>query len=112
MQNKPNFCRDKMNISNVLTKDYENKIAFGLRAKQTQSNPILSAIASTLRSKATAEDELAKADSNVALQKWAVTTFDFDGRILHFSANNDMFLRLSVWNQIQDVKRCTKGVKR
>ena len=43
MQNKPNLLDAQMNVSSVLTKDYENK---GLckcvktNPKQTQSNPI------------------------------------------------------------------------
>ncbi len=47
MQNKPNFPKDKKNVNNVLTRDYENENAFGLTEnkpnfceKQTQSKPI------------------------------------------------------------------------
>ena len=31
MQNKPNLLDAQMNVSSILTKDYENEIAFGLR---------------------------------------------------------------------------------
>ncbi len=43
MQNKANLLNSRMNVSPVLTKDYENKClrrAFKNKAKQTQSNPI------------------------------------------------------------------------
>jgi len=40
MQNKPNFPDDKMNVSGTITKDYENKIAFGLRKNKANSKPI------------------------------------------------------------------------
>ncbi len=40
MQNKPNFWKSQMNISSVLTKDYENKPRLPAPGKQTQSNPI------------------------------------------------------------------------
>ena len=53
-QNKPNLLDAQMNVSSILTKDYENKPRLRALGKQTQSNPILSAIA------------LAKADSKGA----------------------------------------------
>ncbi len=40
MQNKPNLLDAQMNISSVLTKDYENKPRLTAPGKQTQSNPI------------------------------------------------------------------------
>jgi hypothetical protein len=40
MQNKPNYLDAQMNVSSVLTKDYENKTTLQMRGKQTQSNPI------------------------------------------------------------------------
>ena len=40
MQNKPNLLNAKMNISSILTKDYENKPRLPAPGKQTQSNPI------------------------------------------------------------------------
>ena len=40
MQNKPNLLDAQMNISSVLTKDYENKPRLPAPGKQTQSNPI------------------------------------------------------------------------
>ena len=40
MQNKPNLPAPQMNISSVLTKDYENKTRLPAPGKQTQSNPI------------------------------------------------------------------------
>ena len=45
MQNKPNSRKAKMNLSSCSTKDYENEPRLRTPAKQTQSNPILSAIA-------------------------------------------------------------------
>jgi len=71
MQNKPNLLDAQMKISSVLTKDYENKPRLRTLGKQTQSNPILSAILSgvaCLSSVALAKEEakteaLAKADS-------------------------------------------------
>jgi len=56
MQNKPNFQKTKMDLTFYSAKDYENKPCLRTPGKQTQSNPILSAIA------------LAKADS-----KWRKT---------------------------------------
>jgi hypothetical protein len=43
MQNKPNFPKTKMNLNHYMTKEYENKLKHRTPAKQTQSNPILSA---------------------------------------------------------------------
>jgi hypothetical protein len=43
MQNKPNFRKAKMDVNSILTKAYENKPRLRTPAKQTQSNPILSA---------------------------------------------------------------------
>jgi hypothetical protein len=40
MQNKANLCEDKMNVTFLLTKHYENKRLFIRGEKQTQSNPI------------------------------------------------------------------------
>jgi len=40
MQNKPNLLDAQMNISSLLTKDYENKPRLRAPGKQTQSNPI------------------------------------------------------------------------
>jgi len=68
MQNKPNFRNDKMNITLVITEDYENKRLLRLRGKQTQTNPTCSELACP---------ELVEGVepiSNVALQKWAVTS--------------------------------------
>jgi len=45
MQNKPNFRKAKMNINAALAKDYEYEPYLRTASKQTQSNPILSAIA-------------------------------------------------------------------
>ena len=44
-QNKPNFPKAKMKLNFYSTKDYENKPRLPAPPKQTQSNPILSAIA-------------------------------------------------------------------
>jgi len=41
MQNKPNSRKAKMNVTSILTKDYENK-RFRTPPKQTQSNPTCS----------------------------------------------------------------------
>jgi len=42
MQNKPNFRKSQMNVSNIITKDYENK-TLGERGKnKPNSNPIQS----------------------------------------------------------------------
>jgi len=38
-QNKPNLLNAQMNVSSVITKDYEN-VPLRTRGKQTQSNPI------------------------------------------------------------------------
>jgi len=59
MQNKPNFQKDKTNISTVITKDYENQGRLRTQGKQTQTNPIYS--------------ELVEPISNPPLLKWAVT---------------------------------------
>ncbi len=40
MQNKPNLLNAQMNISSVLTRDYENNIAFGLRKNKPNTKPI------------------------------------------------------------------------
>ena len=40
MQNKPNLLNAQMNVSSVLTKDYENKPCLRTPGKQTQTNPI------------------------------------------------------------------------
>ena len=40
MQNKANLLDTQMNVSSVITKDYENKRLFRRGEKQTQSNPI------------------------------------------------------------------------
>jgi hypothetical protein len=40
MQNKPNLPAPQMNVSSVLTKDYENQGRLQTPGKQTQSNPI------------------------------------------------------------------------
>jgi len=40
MQNKPNFLDDKMLVSSVVTKRYEQKQHLPAPAKQTQSKPI------------------------------------------------------------------------
>jgi len=40
MQNKPNFERTQMNVSSLLTKEYENEQRFLASGKQTQSKPI------------------------------------------------------------------------
>ena len=44
MQNKPNLPAPKMNVTLVLTKDYENQGRLQTPAKQTQSNPISKAL--------------------------------------------------------------------
>ena len=40
MQNKPNLQNTQINISLVLTKDYDDEQGLGIIKKQTQSNPI------------------------------------------------------------------------
>jgi len=40
MQNKPNLLAPQMNISSILTKDYENETAFRLRQYKPNTNPI------------------------------------------------------------------------
>ena len=40
MQNKPNFPDAQMNVSSILTKDYENKSNRTLRENKPNSNPI------------------------------------------------------------------------
>ncbi len=40
MQNKPNFRKDKMNVSSILTKDYENIANWTLVENKPNSNPI------------------------------------------------------------------------
>jgi len=40
MQNKPNLMDAQMNVSSVLTKDYEDKPRLPAPGKQTQTNPI------------------------------------------------------------------------
>jgi hypothetical protein len=42
MQNKANLLDTQMNVTIVLTKDYENKRLCSRPEKQTQSNPIYS----------------------------------------------------------------------
>ncbi|MHC4500978.1 MAG: hypothetical protein ACYS83_05025 [Planctomycetota bacterium] len=39
MQNKANLPDDQMNVTTFLTKEYENKIAFGLRKNKANTNP-------------------------------------------------------------------------
>ena len=39
MQNKANLPDDQMNVTTFLTKDYENKIAFGLRKNKPNTKP-------------------------------------------------------------------------
>ncbi len=45
MQNKPNLPAPQMNVSSVLTKDYENDNTFRPPENKPNSKPILSAIA-------------------------------------------------------------------
>jgi len=40
MQNKANFKKAQMNVSSILTKDYENKYLGVLPEKQSQTKPI------------------------------------------------------------------------
>ena len=40
MQNKPNFLESQINVSAVLTKDYENKSNWTLGENKPNSNPI------------------------------------------------------------------------
>ncbi len=40
MQNKPNFRKSQMNVSSVLTTDYENKSNWTLGQNKPNSNPI------------------------------------------------------------------------
>jgi hypothetical protein len=40
MQNKPNLLDAQMNVTSILTKDYENVPRLRTPPKQTQSNPI------------------------------------------------------------------------
>jgi hypothetical protein len=39
MQNKANLPDDQMNVTAFLTKDYENKIAFGLQKNKPNTKP-------------------------------------------------------------------------
>ena len=54
-----------MNLNHYLTNAYDNKSGLLTPGKQTQTKPILSAVA------------LAKADSNVPLKKWGVSRMDY-----------------------------------
>ncbi len=40
MQNKPNFQKSQMNVSSVITRDYENKRNWTLGESKPNSNPI------------------------------------------------------------------------
>jgi hypothetical protein len=62
-QNKPNLPDTQMNISFVVTKDYENEIALWLAKNKPKTNPILSASGG--------------ADSNATLQKWVITRISY-----------------------------------
>ena len=42
MQNKANLLDNQMNVNSLVTKDYENKIAFGLPKNKPNTNPIQS----------------------------------------------------------------------
>ncbi len=44
MQNKPNFRNNKMNVSNIITMNYENFIPLAGQKNKPNSNPILSAV--------------------------------------------------------------------
>ncbi len=39
MQNEPNLPKAKMNVNNVLTKDYENKTNWTLGENEPKTNP-------------------------------------------------------------------------
>jgi len=40
MQNKPNLRKAKMNVTSLITVDYENKLCSGLHENKPNSNPI------------------------------------------------------------------------
>jgi len=40
MQNKPNFQKSQMNVSSILTRDYENIANWTLSENKPKSNPI------------------------------------------------------------------------
>jgi len=65
-----------MNITLVITEDYENKRLCRLRAKQTQSNPICSELVEPTCSEFACPElvEGVEPISTVALQKWTITS--------------------------------------
>jgi len=44
MQNKPNFRKSQMNVSNIITRNYKNFIPLAGQKNKPNSNPILSAV--------------------------------------------------------------------